>query len=216
MCHNSLETERVEQGDAARYHGWQSLDCFLKHVSTMRWKPNSLSIGRNNFDLPKLDRRGIWECGRTVNSPELDLNKPLTSESSQWFTSLKSLLLPITSKPIPDSRWQPQMCSYTELLSCTAASLEDLSLSTDWYKREPWALPYRKPPRSIFEILSPFRFDKLRYLELRGWRFSLPELEKFVFAHADRLRYILLIDCQLNEGYGGAYTSTPSHHPNLA
>jgi hypothetical protein len=211
LCHNSVETERAEQDDAAKYHGWESLDRFLKYVSTMEWKPESLSTGRNNFDLPELDRRDIWDYGRPVNSPELDLIKPLTSESSQWFASLKALHLPITSTPTPDSRYLPQMCSYTELLSCTAASLEDLSLSTDWYKREPWALGLHGSARSIFEILSPFKFDKLKSLELRGWRFSLQELETFLFAHTDTLRYIHLIDCQLNERYGGAYNSTLHH-----
>jgi hypothetical protein len=109
MCHNSVETEREEQDDAAKYHGWESLDRFLNYVSAMKWKPESLSIGRNNFDLPELDRRDIWDCGRTVNSPELDLIKPLTGESSQWFASLKSLHLPITSKPTPDIRYLPQI-----------------------------------------------------------------------------------------------------------
>jgi hypothetical protein len=62
--------------------------------------------------------------------------------------------------------------------------------------------------RSIFVILSQFRFDKLRSLDLRGWRFGLQELETFLFAHAATLRYIHLIDCQLDERHGGAYTTT--------
>jgi hypothetical protein len=47
MCHKSVETEREEQDDAAKYHGWEFLDRFLKYVSAMKWKPESLSIGTN-------------------------------------------------------------------------------------------------------------------------------------------------------------------------
>jgi hypothetical protein len=211
MCHSFMGTQMEEKDHVAEQHGRQSLDEFLKYVSTLKWKPDSFSIGRNNFDLPELDRRGIWDGGVTVNSPDLDIIKSLTGETVFWFAALKSLHLPITSKPTPISRSRHNDFSYGGLLASTALFLEDLRLSTDWYKREPWTLPSHVSPRSIFEILSPCNFKKLKSFELRGWRFGLEELETFLFAQADTLRYIHLIDCELNERYGGAYTNTLYH-----
>jgi hypothetical protein len=205
MCHSSLRTEWEEKDHVAEKHGRQALDDFLKYVSTLEWKSDSFSIGRNNFDLPEPDRRGLWDDGVTVNSPDLDMIKSLTGQTVHWFAALKSLHLPITSKPTPNSRSLPNDFSYTGVLAFTAFSLEDLSLSTDWYKREPWALPLQKSPYSIFDILRPCNFKKLKSFELRGWRFSLEEIETFLFAQADTLRYIHVIDCQLHEHYGGAY-----------
>jgi hypothetical protein len=102
-----MGTQMEEKDHVAEQHGRQSLDEFLKYVSTLKWKPDSFSIGRNNFDLPELDRRGIWDGGVTVNSPDLDIIKSLTGETVYWFAALKSLHLPITSKPTPISRSRP-------------------------------------------------------------------------------------------------------------
>jgi hypothetical protein len=54
------------------------------------------------------------------------------------------------------------------------------------------------------EILSTFKFKKLRTLALHGWRFQLEELETFLFADAGTLRHIHLIGC---ECYNGTYTT---------
>jgi hypothetical protein len=58
--------------------------CSLITFSSMS-APFNGNLGCNNLDLSELDRRGIWDCGRTVNSAELDIIKSLTNEVSQWF-----------------------------------------------------------------------------------------------------------------------------------
>jgi hypothetical protein len=138
MCHNSLGTEMEEKDHVAEQHGRQSLDDFLKYVSTLKWKPDSFFIGRNNFDLPELDRRDLWDGGVTVNSPDLDMIKSLTRETVHWFTALKSLHLPITSKPTPNSRSLPNDFSYTGVRYNSVLKRSPKYLSDFAYHREQW------------------------------------------------------------------------------
>lgn len=49
-------------------------------------------------------------------------------------------------------------------------------------------------------MLGPLESEKLLSLELRGWRFTLEELETFLFVHAGTLRYIHLINCECHSG----------------
>jgi hypothetical protein len=61
---------------------------------------------------------------------------------------------------------------------------------------------------SIAGQLSPFKFNKLVSLKLRGRESVLEELEAFLFAYANTLQYIHIIGCESIESQGGSY-STP-------
>jgi hypothetical protein len=172
MCLTSEDTRCHDRDEVAENQGRLFLSQFLKQSSTLNWKLESLSIGRNNW-------RTFYVDNGILNNSNLDLMEAWPIEVSQWLGSLKSLHIPVAPKPSPLTGNAPALglSSYTELLACTAASLQNLSLWTDWYIREPLGeVSGRRSPSPFAELLSSFRFDKLVSFELRGWRFSL-ELE---------------------------------------
>jgi hypothetical protein len=205
LCLTSESTSRMNRDGVAQSEGVLSLVTFIRQLDSLEWQPQSFSIGRNNFDLPELDISGLYEYGKTPNSSSLTLTPLRQNEIPHWLASIKSLRIPVIPLKHLKTVAPPHVegSSYTDLLACTTASLQDLSLLTDSYARSPQA-SLRDVPSALQEILSPLKFEKLRSLELHGWRFTLEELGAFLFAHAETLRYIHLIGC---ECYGGAYAT---------
>jgi hypothetical protein len=186
-----------EQGEMVHALEDLRLQNCLHRLAKISPRLKSLSFGRSNLNS--------WDALQCNASPRMVMSDIHTKEENYWrplLGCIQHLSLPVQisyDEGIIESYWP--VPSTHRLLSDSAASLTHLDLETGLYSglsREFWNLSAMAKP--VFaQILDQIHFPKLTSVVLRGWLFSLQDLENFLLAHATTLRNVHLINCCLAE-----------------
>jgi hypothetical protein len=169
----------------------------LRRLAEIRPSLQSLSFGRSDFS--------DWDSLQCNASPRMIMSDMHMENEEYWrplLGCIRHLSLPVEISFLEGAMgpcWAP--ASTRRLLSDSAASLTHLNLEVGLYSgltRDSW--DDRAEAKPVFaKILGQIHFSSLESVVLRGWLFSLTDLETFLLAHATTLRNVHLINCCLAE-----------------
>jgi hypothetical protein len=175
---------------------WYNLHPCLHNLLKINPRLESLSFGRSNL--------AAWDALKCRSNPRIPFATPFPGGEDQWrrlLGSIKRLYLPVMFQHYSDAAFEQPASNMQMLVSHTTATLTHLDLDTVLYSSIPhsrWNISHKVKPL-LAKILGSTPFERLTSIVLRGWLFSLQDLETFLLAHASTLRDVHLINCCLAE-----------------
>jgi hypothetical protein len=160
----------------------------------------SFSIGRSDLKS--------WGALHTEVLPLFQLGSEFLGDDDQWcrvFGSIRNISLPVEFV-LMDGMDEDELEQSTgiaqRILQHSTASVAHLNLETSLYsglEHGDWGSLYETAKPAFNKIIGSKVFSRLESIVLRGFVFTLKDLETFLLAHAGTLREVHLINCCLSE-----------------
>lgn len=189
---------------------------FVRHLSRINLKLETLSIGRNNFAIPTLHSEFDEQVKRPMCVSVFGKVHSLRAILKSLFSSLTSLHLSVDfSSPF---NLQQTSTSANTYLKATTSAMKHLGVASRAIPSHPrdrrneedmdsldeliyGSRDYIEQPSVLSNLFNGLHFEKLRSLELRNWSFTMDEIEAIIFPHAATLESVHLIGCFCHDPY---------------